>query len=97
MIRFEAARGDIKKADIAGSLTEISADVFIMLKVIHDCINGRSKKAGKEFKLAILSGLADDEIRGKIFNDDSVAPSKGFTVAVDVNELKKQVKADEGK
>lgn len=97
MIKFEAVRGDIKEANIAGSLAEISSDVFIMMKVIHDCINGRSRKAGKEFELIILSGLADDEIRGRIFNDDSVAPSKGFTVAVDVNELKKQVEADEGK
>lgn len=97
MIKFETVRGEVKKADIAGNLSEICSDIFIMLAVIHDCINGRSKKAGKEFKLAILSGLADDEIRGIIFNDDSVAPSKGFTVAVDVNELKKQVEADEGK
>ena len=96
MIKFEAVRGDIKKADIAGNLAEIGSDVFIMMKVIHDFLNGRSRKAGKEFELIILSGLADDEIRGRIFNEDSVVPSNGFTVDVDVNELKKQVKADEG-
>lgn len=97
MIKFEAARGDIKRADIAGNLSEIGTDVFIMLKVIHDCINGRSKKAGKQFEYIILSGLADDEIRGRIFNEDSVAPTRGLTVSVDVNELKKQVEANEGK
>lgn len=97
MIRFETVNGDIRKADIAGNLTEIGADVFIMLKVIHDCINGRSKEAGKHFEFIILSGLANDEIRERIFNEDSVAPTESLTVSVDVNELKKQVEANEGK
>ena len=97
MIKFEAVRGEVKKADIAGNLSEICSDIFIMLEVIHDCINGRSKEAGERFKYIILSGLSDDDIINMIFDKNSVAPSKGFTVAVDVNELKKQVEADEGK
>lgn len=76
MINFKVNGADLSRAIFGGSVSEISAEVSMMVSLIYGALYESDKDEAKHFRRNMVSLVTDPEIVDKVFNSELVKTFK---------------------
>lgn len=99
MINFKVNGADLSRAIFGGSVSDISAEISMMISLIYGALYESDKDEAKYFRRNMVSLVTDPEIVDKVFNSELVKSLKengGTEVEVekvdfDKNEIINQI------